>query len=154
MEIFMKNTLSCSVTIDLDGGDGEIIVSDRKQTLIISIGLSAITLRNFFSDLSDLYTYKKTKFKLEHYGSSDYYLFVRDSNMIRIEEVRKPGGRDVYKFNLRDFLHTFERGFQKFFEKLKKDGMLPLDDGMDDFMYPVNKDVTDPFNSFSKNLKK
>lgn len=64
MEIFMKNTLSCSVTIDLDGGDGEIIVSDRKQTLIISIGLSAITLRNFFSDLSDLYTYKKTKFKL------------------------------------------------------------------------------------------
>ena len=154
MEIFMKNTLSCSVTIDLDSGDGEIIVSDRKQTLIISIGLSAITLRNFFSDLSDLYTYKKTKFKLEHYGSADYYLFVRDSNVIRIEEVRKPGGRDVYKFNLRDFLHTFERGFQKFFEKLKKDGMLPLDDGMDDFMYPVNKDVTDPFNSFSKNLKK
>lgn len=150
----MKNTLSCSVTIDLDSGDGEIIVSDRKQTLIISIGLSAITLRNFFSDLSDLYTYKKTKFKLEHYGSADYYLFVRDSNMIRIEEVRKPGGREVYKFNLRDFLHTFERGFQKFFEKLKKDGMLPLDDGMDDFMYPVNKDVTDPFNSFSKNLKK
>jgi len=150
----MKNALNCSVTINLDGGDGEIIVSDKNQTLIISIGLSAMTLRNFFSDLSDLYTYKKTKFKLEHYGSADYYLFVRDSNVIRIEEVRKPGGRDIYIFNLMDFLLTFEKGFQKFFAKLKKDGVLPLDDGMDDFMYPVNKDVTGSFNSFSKNLKK
>jgi hypothetical protein len=44
----MKSTLSCSVTIDLDGGDGEIIVSDKNQTLIISIGLAAITLCNFF----------------------------------------------------------------------------------------------------------
>ncbi|UKJ83188.1 hypothetical protein M1D53_13190 [Bacillus sp. PK9-021] len=150
----MKSSLSCSVTIDLDDGDGEIIVSDKNQNLIISIGLAAITLRNFFSDLNALYTYKKTKFKLEHYGSADYYLFVRDSNMIRIEEVRKPGGRDIYKFNLMDFLFSFEQGFQRFFTKLKKDGVLPLDDGMDDFMYPVNKDVTDSFNSFSKNLKK
>lgn len=149
----MKSTLSCSVTIDLDGGDGEIVVSDRKQTLIISIGLSAITLRNFFSDLSDLYTYKKTKFKLEHYGSADYYSFVRDSNVIRIEEVRKPGGRDIYKFNLIDFLLTFEKGFQRFFAKLKNDGVLPLSDGMDDFMYPVNQDVMNSFNSFSKILK-
>ncbi|MFP7736182.1 hypothetical protein ACLHDF_22805 [Priestia aryabhattai] len=149
----MKNTLSCSVTIDLDGGDGEIIVSDKKQTLIISIGLSAITLRNFFSDLNALYTYKKTKFKLEHYGSADYYLFVRDSNVIRIEEVRKPGGRDIYKFNLLDFLLTFEKGFQKFFTKLKKDGVLPLNDGKDDFMYPVNRDVTNLFDNFSKILK-
>jgi len=150
----MKSSLSCSVTIDLDDGDGEIIVSDKNQTLIISIGLAAITLRNFFSDLSALYTYKKTKFKLEHYGSADYYLFVRDSNVIRIEEVRKPGGRDIYKFNLMDFLFSFEQGFQRFFTKLKKDGVLPLDDGMDDFMYPINKDVTDSFNSFSKTLKK
>ncbi|WP_394542847.1 hypothetical protein [Priestia aryabhattai] len=150
----MKSSLSCSVTIDLDDGDGEIIVSDKNQTLIISIGLAAITLRNFFSDLNALYTYKKTKFKLEHYGSADYYLFVRDSDVIRIEEVRKPGGRDIYKFNLMDFLFSFEQGFQRFFTKLKKDGVLPLDDGMDDFMYPVNKDVTDSFNSFSKNLKK
>lgn len=154
MGAFMKSSLSCSVTIDLDDGDGEIIVSDKNQNLIISIGLAAITLRNFFSDLNALYTYKKTKFKLEHYGSADYYLFVRDSNVIRIEEVRKPGGRDIYKFNLMDFLFSFEQGFQKFFTKLKKDGVLPLDDGMDDFMYPVNKDVTDSFNSFSKNLKK
>lgn len=154
MGAFMKSSLSCSVTIDLDDGDGEIIVSDKNQNLIISIGLAAITLRNFFSDLNALYTYKKTKFKLEHYGSADYYLFVRDSNMIRIEEVRKPGGRDIYKFNLMDFLFSFEQGFQRFFTKLKKDGVLPLDDGMDDFMYPVNKDVTDSFNSFSKNLKK
>ncbi|MFB8426976.1 hypothetical protein ACFC4S_34015 [Priestia megaterium] len=150
----MKSSLSCSVTIDLDDGDGEIIVSDKNQTLIISIGLAAITLRNFFSDLNALYTYKKTKFKLEHYGSADYYLFVRDSNVIRIEDVRKPGGRDIYKFNLMDFLFSFEQGFQRFFSKLKKDGVLPLDDGMDDFMYPINEDVTDSFNSFSKNLKK
>lgn len=154
MEVFMKSSLSCSVTIDLDDGDGEIIVSDKNQTLIISIGLAAITLRNFFSDLSALNTYKKTKFKLEHYGSANYYLFVRDSNVIRIEEVRKPGGRDIYKFNLMDFLLIFEKEFQRFFAKLKKDGVLPLDDGMDDFMYPVNKDVTDSFNSFSKKLKK
>ncbi len=154
MEIFMKNTLSCSVTIDLDGGDGEIIVSDRKQTLIISIGLSAITLRNFFSDLSDLYTYKKTKFKLEHYGSADYYLFVRDSNIIRIEEVRKPGGRDIYKFNLMDFFLILEKEFQRFFAKLRKDGVLPLSQGQDNFMYAVNQDVTNSFASFSKNLNK
>ncbi|WP_243494494.1 hypothetical protein [Priestia aryabhattai] len=147
----MKSSLICSVTIDLDDGDGEIIVSDKNQTLIISIGLAAITLRNFFSDLNALYTYKKTKFKLEHYGSADYYLFVRDSDVIRVEEVRKPGGRDIYKFNLMDFLFSFEQGFQRFFTKLKKDGVLPLDDGMDDFMYPVNKDITDSFNSFSKN---
>ncbi|NGY80181.1 hypothetical protein F6Y05_01380 (plasmid) [Bacillus megaterium] len=112
----MKSSLSCSVTIDLDDGDGEIIVSDKNQNLIISIGLAAITLRNFFSDLNALYTYKKTKFKLEHYGSADYYLFVRDSNVIRIEEVRKPGGRDIYKFNLMDFLFSFEQGFQKFLQ--------------------------------------
>jgi len=150
----MKNTLSCSVTIELDGGDGEIIVSDRKQTLIISIGLSAITLRNFFSDLSDLYTYKKTKFKLEHYGSADYYLFVRDSNIVRIEQIRKPGGRDIYKFNLMDFLLILEKEFQRFFTKLRKDGVLPLNQFQDDFMYPVNKDVTNSFYSFSENLKK
>ena len=150
----MKNTLSCSVTIDLDGEDGEIIVSDRKQTLIISIGLSAITLRNFFSDLSDLYTYKKTKFKLEHYGSADYYLFVRDSNIVRIEQIRKPGGRDIYKFNLMDFLLILEKEFQRFFAKLRKDGVLPLNQFQDDFMYPVNKDVTNSFYSFSENLKK
>jgi len=150
----MKNTLSCSVTIELDGGDGEIIVSDRKQTLIISIGLSAITLRNFFSDLSDLYTYKKTKFKLEHYGSADYYLFVRDSNIVRIEQIRKPGGRDIYKFNLMDFLLILEKEFQRFFAKLRKDGVLPLNQFQDDFMYPVNKDVTNSFYSFSENLKK
>ena len=150
----MKNTLSCSVTIDLDGEDGEIIVSDRKQTLIISIGLSAITLRNFFSDLSDLYTYKKTKFKLEHYGSADYYLFVRDSNIVRIEQIRKPGGRDIYKFNLTDFLLILEKEFQRFFAKLRKDGVLPLNQFQDDFMYPVNKDVTNSFYSFSENLKK
>mgnify|MGYP001123630290 CR=1 FL=1 len=149
----MKNTLSCSVTIDLDGGDGEIVVSDKNQTLIISIGLAAITLRNFFSDLSALYTYKKTKFKLEHYGSADYYLFVRDSNMIRIEEVRKPGGRDIYNFNLMEFLLTFEKEFQKFFTKLRKDGLLPLNQDKDDFMYPVNKDVTNSFDKFSKGLK-
>ncbi|XIH75991.1 hypothetical protein C1N57_26760 (plasmid) [Priestia aryabhattai] len=130
-----------------------ITVSDRKQILIISIGLSAITLRNFFSNLSDLYTYKKTKFELEHYGSADYYLFVRNSNVIRIEEVRKPGGRDIYKFNLMDFLLTFEKGFQIFFAKLKNDGVLPLSDSMDDFMYPINQDVVNSFNSFSKNLK-
>ncbi|MGW5887736.1 hypothetical protein [Priestia megaterium] len=150
----MKSTLSCSVTIDLDGGDGEIIVSDKNQTLIISIGLAAITLRNFFSDLDALYTYKKTKFKLEHYGSADYYLFVRDSNVIRIEEVRKPGGRDIYKFNLMDFLLIFEKEFQRFFAKLRKDGVLPLNEDKDDFMYPVNKDVTNSFENFSKNLKK
>jgi len=121
--------------------------------LIISIGLAAITLRNFFSDLNALYTYKKTKFKLEHYGSADYYLFVRDSNVIRIEEVRKPGGRYIYKFNLMDFLLTFEKGFQKFFAKLRKDGVLPLNLDKDDFMYPVNKDVTNSFDSFSKSLK-
>jgi len=149
----MKNTLSCSITIDLDGGDGEIVVSDKNQTLIISIGLAAITLRNFFSDLSALYTYKKTKFKLEHYGSADYYLFVRDSNMIRIEEVRKPGGRDIYNFNLMEFLLTFEKEFQKFFTKLRKDGLLPLNQDKDDFMYPVNKDVTNSFDKFSKGLK-
>jgi len=149
----MKSTLSCSVTIDLDGGDGEIVVSDKNQTLIISIGLAAITLRNFFSDLSALYTYKKTKFKLEHYGSADYYLFVRDSNMIRIEEVRKPGGRDIYNFNLMEFLLTFEKEFQKFFTKLRKDGLLPLNQDKDDFMYPVNKDVTNSFDKFSKGLK-
>ncbi|MBE2978790.1 hypothetical protein [Priestia megaterium] len=150
----MKNTLSCSATIDLDGEDGEIIVLNRKQTLIISIGLSAITLRNFFSDLSDLYTYKKTKFKLEHYGSADYYLFVRDSNIVRIEQVRKPGGRDIYKFNLMDFLLILEKEFQRFFAKLRKDGVLPLNQFQDDFMYPVNKDVTNSFYSFSENLKK
>ncbi|MGG0592590.1 hypothetical protein ABEY80_22495 [Priestia megaterium] len=150
----MKNNLTCSVTIDLEDGDGEIIVSDRKQTLIISIGLSAITLRNFFPDLSDLYTYKKTKFKLEHYGSADYYLFVRDSNVIRIEEVRKPGGRDIYKFNFLDFLLALERGFQKFFAKLNKNGVLPSNPDKDEFMQPVNKDVTNSFDSFSKNLKK
>jgi len=122
--------------------------------LIISIGLAAITLRNFFSDLNALYTYKKTKFKLEHYGSADYYLFVRDSNVIRIEEVRKPGGRYIYKFNLMDFLLTLEKGFQKFFAKLRKDGVLPLNHGKDDFMYPVNKDVTNSFDSFSKSLKR
>ena len=149
----MKSALNCSVTINLDGGDGEIIVSDKNQTLIISIGLAAITLRNFFSDLNALYTYKKTKFKLEHYGSADYYLFVRDSNVIRIEEVRKPGGRYIYKFNLMDFLLTFEKGFQKFFAKLRKDGVLPLNQDKDDFMYPVNKDVTNSFDSFSKSLK-
>jgi len=149
----MKSALNCSVTINLDGGDGEIIVSDKNQTLIISIGLAAITLRNFFSDLNALYTYKKTKFKLEHYGSADYYLFVRDSNVIRIEEVRKPGGRYIYKFNLMDFLLTFEKGFQKFFAKLRKDGVLPLNLDKDDFMYPVNKDVTNSFDSFSKSLK-
>ena len=149
----MKNTLSCSVTIDLDGGDGEIVVSDKNQTLIISIGLAAITLRNFFSDLSALYTYKKTKFKLEHYGSADYYLFVRDSSIIRIEEVRKPGGRNIYKFNLMDFLLILEKEFQRFFAKLRKDGVLPLNQDQDDFMYPVNKDVTISFDSFSKNLK-
>ena len=154
MEVFVKNALNCSVTINLDGGDGEIIVSDKNQTLIISIGLAAITLRNFFSDLNALYTYKKTKFKLEHYGSADYYLFVRDSNVIRIEEVRKPGGRYIYKFNLMDFLLTFEKGFQKFFAKLRKDGMLPLKNDKDDFMYPINKDVMDSFNHFSKGLKK
>ena len=150
----MKSALNCSVTINLDCGDGEIIVSDKNQTLIISIGLAAITLRNFFSDLNALYTYKKTKFKLEHYGSADYYLFVRDSNVIRIEEVRKPGGRYIYKFNLMDFLLTFEKGFQKFFAKLRKDGVLPLNHGKDDFMYPVNKDVTNSFDSFSKSLKR
>jgi len=122
--------------------------------LIISIGLAAITLRNFFSDLNALYTYKKTKFKLEHYGSSDYYLFVRDSNVIRIEEVRKPGGRYIYKFNLMDFLLTFEKGFQKFFAKLRKDGVLPLNHDKDNFMYPVNKDVTNSFDIFSKSLKR
>ncbi|GAB1792616.1 hypothetical protein [Priestia megaterium] len=148
----MKNTLSCSISIDLNGGDGEIIVSDRKQTLIISIGLSAITLRNFFSDLSDLYKYKKSKFKLEHYGSADYYLFVRNSNIIRVEEVRKPGGRDIYNFNLMEFLLIFEKEFQRFLAKLRKDGVLPLDQD-DDFMHPVNKDVTDSFDIFSKNLK-
>ena len=149
----MKSALNCSVTINLDDGDGEIIVSDKNQTLIISIGLAAITLRNFFSDLSALYTYKKTKFKLEHYGSADYYLFVRDSNMIRIEEVRKPGGRDIYNFNLMEFLLTFEKEFQKFFTKLRKDGLLPLNQDKDDFMYPVNKDVTNSFDKFSKGLK-
>ncbi|MED4003721.1 hypothetical protein [Priestia aryabhattai] len=148
----MENTLSCSISIDLNGGDGEIIVSDRKQTLIIAIGLSAITLRNFFSELSDLYTYKKTKFKLEHYGSANYYLFVRDSNIIRVEEVRKPGGRDIYKFNLMEFLLIFEKEFQRFLAKLRKDGVLPLDQD-NDFMHPVNKDVTDSFDIFSKNLK-
>jgi len=153
MEVFVKNTLNCSVTINLDGGDGEIIVSDKNQTLIISIGLAAITLRNFFSDLNALYTYKKTKFKLEHYGSTDYYLFVRDSNVIRIEEVRKPGGRYIYKFNLMDFLLTFEKGFQKFFAKLRNEGVLPLNHNKDDYMYPVNKDVTNSFDKFSKSLK-
>ncbi|MBV6737746.1 hypothetical protein [Priestia megaterium] len=149
----MKSALNCSVTINLDGGDGEIIVSDKNQTLIISIGLAAITLRNFFSDLNALYTYKKTKFKLEHYGSADYYLFVRDSNVIRIEEVRKPGGRDIYKFNLMDFLFAFEKGFQRFFAKLRKDGVLPSNQDKDDFMYPVNNDVTNSFDNFSKSLK-
>ncbi|MGG2089042.1 hypothetical protein ABFY59_18845 [Priestia aryabhattai] len=149
----MKSALNCAVTINLDGGDGEIIVSDKSQTLIISIGLAAITLRNFFSDLNALYTYKKTKFKLEHYGSADYYLFVRDSNVIRIEEVRRPGGRYIYKFNLMDFLLTFEKGFQKFFAKLRKDGVLSLNQDEDDFMYPVNRDVTNSFDSFSKSLK-
>lgn len=53
-----------------------------------------------------------------------------------------------------NFLFSFEQGFKRFFTKLKKDGVLLLDDDMDDFMYPVNKDVTDSFNSFSKSLKK
>ncbi|QLK09396.1 hypothetical protein BMG_6171 (plasmid) [Priestia megaterium] len=53
-----------------------------------------------------------------------------------------------------DFLLTFEKGFQKFFAKLRKDGMLPLKNDKDDFMYPINKDVMYSFNHFSKELKK
>jgi hypothetical protein len=108
----------------------------------------------FFSDLNALFTYKKTKFKLEHYGSADYYLFVRDSNVIRVEEIRKPGGRYIYKFNLRDFLLEFDKGFQKFFTELKRGGVLPLKHDKDDFMYPINKNVMDSFNHFSKGLKR
>jgi len=149
----MKGTLKCSVDIEIDGGDGEFIILDKDKSLTINIGLAAITLPNLFSNLIALSSGKQTKFKLEHYGSGDYYLFVRDSNRIRIEEVRKPGGRDTYVFNFFDFLLILEKGFDKFFAKLRRDGVLPLSDDKDEFMCPINEEVINSFNRFSKNLK-
>jgi len=149
----MRGTLKCSVNIEIDGGDGEFIILDKDKTLTINIGLAAITLPNFFSDLIALSLGKQTKFKLENYGNSDYYLFVRDSNRIRIEEVRKPGGRDTYIFNFFDFLLVLEKGFNKFFAKLQRDGVLPLSDDKDEFMCPINEDVINSFNRFSQSLK-
>ncbi|MEH6966404.1 hypothetical protein V7195_18670 [Priestia megaterium] len=149
----MKGTLKCSVDIEIDGGDGEFIIADKDKSLTINIGLAAITLPNLFSNLISLSSGKQTKFKLEQYGSGDYYLFVRDSNRIRIEEVRKPGGRDTYVFNFFEFLLVLEKGFDKFFAKLRRDGVLPLSDDKDEFMCPINEDVINSFNHFSKSLK-
>ncbi|MDU9690857.1 hypothetical protein O0Q50_06735 [Priestia aryabhattai] len=72
----MKGPLKCSVNIKIDGGDGEFIILDKDKTLTINIGLAAISLPNFFSNLIALSSGKQTKFKLEHYGNSDYYLFI------------------------------------------------------------------------------
>ncbi|GAB1764323.1 hypothetical protein D0440_13545 [Priestia megaterium] len=67
--------------------------------------------------------------------------------------MRKPGGRDTYIFNFFDFLLVLEQGFNKFFAKLRRDGVLPLSDDKDEFMCPINEGVINSFNRFSQSLK-
>ncbi|MDQ0242944.1 hypothetical protein J2S09_000480 [Bacillus fengqiuensis] len=149
----MKLNYDCFVDIELEVGDVEVTVSGDEQILRISTGLAAMALPLFFSHLISFYKYEESKVKLENYGNGDYYLFIRDSNHIRIENVRRrPGRREIYTFDFYKFVSAIDQGFKRYFRKMRADGLLPLQ--QEDDFHPLSKEVLEAYSNFSAILKK
>jgi hypothetical protein len=137
------------VEIDLDGGDVKITVLGDEQVFTFSSGLGSLILPEFFSLLSSFSSGKNSRGRLNSYGNSDYYIFVRDSARIRIEYVRHhPGGRDNYVFDLYKFVIAFEKAFNKLIKQFRKEGVIPLKNK--ELSHPLDQNVLDAFVEFVK----
>jgi hypothetical protein len=139
------------VKIDLDCGDVQITVSGDEQVFTFSSGLGSVILPQFFTLLSSFSSGKNSRGRLNSYGNSDYYNFVKDSSRIRIEYVRhQPGGRDTYVFDLYKFVMAIDKAFSKLIKQLRREGVIPLK--TEAIGHPLERNVLDAYKQFSSNL--
>jgi hypothetical protein len=110
-----------------------------------------VILPQLFSLLSSFYSEKDSRARLNSYGTSDYYNFVRDSARIRIDYVRHhSGGRDTFVFDIYKFVIAIDKAFSKLIRRLHREGVFPLKN--DEIGHPLDRNVLDSFNQFSSNL--
>ncbi|MGG2028046.1 hypothetical protein AB1282_20305 [Gottfriedia sp. S16(2024)] len=149
----MSSTYKVLVDIDLENGDVQITVSGDYQVFNFISGLSSIILPQLFSELSSLYSGKSSRARLSNYGNGDYYNFIKDSNIIRIENIMKNSGvRNTYHFNLNQFVTAIDKAFSKHLRQLRKEGVLPLK--FEEKGHPLEQNVIDKYNDFSSTLKR
>ncbi|WP_129692438.1 hypothetical protein [Gottfriedia acidiceleris] len=152
----MSSTYKGLVEIDLDDGEVNITVSGEQQDFTFTSDLGSVILPQLFLALSSLYNGKSSRVRLSNYCNSDYYNFVRNSNNIRIEQIKhQPGGRDFYSFNLYMFVSTIDKAFSKLLRHLHREGILPLRfQDEEDEAHPLCKNVLDKYNEFSSIIRK
>ncbi|WP_088011631.1 hypothetical protein [Gottfriedia acidiceleris] len=149
----MSSTYKGLVEIDLEYGEVNITVSGDQQVFTFTSGLGSVILPQLFLGLSSLYNGNSSRVRLSNYGNSDYYNFVRDSNKIRIDQIRhQPGGRDIYSFNLYMFVTAIDKAFSKLLRQLHREAILPL--SFQDDVHPLCQSVIDKFNEFSSIIRK
>ena len=149
----MNSAYKCVVDIDQDDGDIQFTVTGDGQIFILSSGLGSVVLPQFFSGLSSFYLERTSRMRLESYGNSDFYNFIRDSKKIRIEHVRHhPGGRDIYNFNLEKFVTAIDRGFSKVLKNSHDKNKLTVISK--EKHPPLGEDVVNAYQHYSHVLKK
>ncbi|MEM5003979.1 hypothetical protein WKH54_02880 [Priestia megaterium] len=149
----MSPVYKCVVNIDQEYGDIQINVSGDGQIFIFLSDLGSLILPQLFSELSSFYQEKTSRARLESYGNSDFYTLIRDSKKIRIEHVRHhPGGRDIYTFDLKNFVVAIDKGFNKALENLCDKNNFTLKSK--EKFHPLGEDVVNAYHHYSQILKR
>lgn len=148
----MESDYQCFIDIRFSGGDIQFDVSSGTQLFSFKSGIGFVAIPHFFFTLSQLYKREIKEAQLDCHGNADYYKFSSDGITLYIEHISHyPKGIYKYEFNLKKYLDTVDKGFQRYLKQLESEGILPLK--TQEFAHPLGDDVLNAFYDFSSLLK-